>query len=319
MTYTSSVHSCDDQAARARYQALWENSPQRSSFSSLSYGEHAAAAYGLRAQLHLVQGAGRDEAGALILWRRRGPYRQALAPPFTQYSAFVLREQSQEALVHARQSPLEALLGQVELAYARASLMVRLADPRAAQWRRWRVRPLFTYRLNPGAGTKTWSAGARRTLHGHKSLYSVAERPDAAKDIVALCQASYARRGRRLPADPGALQHLIHAMTEEGQARLFVATPLASGAPEAGVAVAHDGRTADYWIAGGAPGPAMTVLLGSALEALRAAGIMTFDFVGANTPSIAEFKRRFGATLSPYYRLEKTGRLRSCLLRWAAA
>lgn len=80
----------------------------------------------------------------------------------------------------------------------------------------------------------------------------------------------------------------------------------ATGACEAGVVVLHDDATAHYWIAGSRPGPAMTVLLGHLLERLASNGMKLFDFVGANTPSIAEFKRRFGPQLVSYYRVEET-------------
>ncbi len=50
------------------------------------------------------------------------------------------------------------------------------------------------------------------------------------------------------------------------------------------------------------------VLLGHILPRLRDDGIEQFDFVGANTPSIAEFKRHFGPVLTPYFYLEKITR-----------
>ncbi|MCH8962729.1 MAG: GNAT family N-acetyltransferase, partial [Bacteroidetes bacterium] len=104
------------------------------------------------------------------------------------------------------------------------------------------------------------------------------------------------------------LLRLVDALCAEGQVRLFTATPHDAETPEGGLAVLHDGRTAHYWIAGSAPGPAMTVLLGHTLPRLRDDGIEQFDFVGANTPSIAEFKRHFGPVLTPYFFLEKITR-----------
>ena len=74
------------------------------------------------------------------------------------------------------------------------------------------------------------------------------------------------------------------------------------GVPEAGLAALTDGRTAHYWLAGSVPGAAMTVLLAEAFTRLAEEGVTTFDFAGANTPSIAEFKRKFGSTLVPYAR-----------------
>ena len=48
----------------------------------------------------------------------------------------------------------------------------------------------------------------------------------------------------------------------------------------------------------------MTVLVGNLLARLRDQGVHMLDFVGANTPSIAEFKRKFGSRIVPYYRVE---------------
>ena len=82
--------------------------------------------------------------------------------------------------------------------------------------------------------------------------------------------------------------------------RCFTVSLQESQAAEAGLIVLHDANSAYYWIAGSKPGPAMTVLIGNVLTELKQAKFNTFDFVGANTPSIAEFKRRFGPVLTPY-------------------
>ena len=69
----------------------------------------------------------------------------------------------------------------------------------------------------------------------------------------------------------------------------------------------HDERTALDWIAGSRPGPAMTVLLAGVLERLAADGLERFDFGGANVPTIAEFKRKFGGHLVPYFHARHVG------------
>jgi hypothetical protein len=47
----------------------------------------------------------------------------------------------------------------------------------------------------------------------------------------------------------------------------------------------------------------MTVLIGKLLDELSQEGFEYFDLVGANTPSIAEFKRRLNPVLVPYFRV----------------
>ncbi len=312
MDWNLSLHALDDEAARVRWRALWEGSPQRSSFSSLPYVKAAARAFGLRCEMHLAGREGRDEAGALVCWRRRGPYRVVTVPPFTQYTPLVLRQAPSEADVHARRSAFEALLAAVEARFDVLRFFCPATpDVRPARWRGWRATPFYTYRLSLLDADELlgrWSAGTRRHFLKHDAGYRVEEDPAAVPAIVRLCAGGYARHGRRPPADPSRLDGLIDALRTEGMVRLFTATPRDGDAPEAGLAVLHDGRTAHYWIAGSVPGPAMTVLLGHLLPRLRADGLEGFDFVGANTPSIAEFKRHFGPALTPYFYLEKTTR-----------
>ncbi len=267
--------------------------------------------------MHLVSTQDRDEAGALVYWRRRGPYRQGVLPPFTQYSPVVLRTPPLEAEVHARRSAFEALLAALEPCFSHHCFFLSITDVRPAQWRGWRVEPRYTYRLSLVEDDllNRWSSATRRAFRKHSAAYHVEEQPEAASSIVQQCAESYRRHGRALPTDPTRLHTLVDTLRAEGQVRLFTATPVGGSAPEGGLAVLHDGRTAHYWIAGSAPGPAMTVLLGHTLPRLRDAGLQAFDFVGANTPSIAEFKRHFGPALTPYVYLEKITRPELRLLR----
>ncbi len=291
-----------DPAAEARWKALWENSPQRSAFSSIAYAQGAAAAFGLRLNMHLVSRDGIDEAGAFIWWRQRLGTRQATLPPFTQYSAVVTRKTPTPAAINRRQAPLEALLQGLKARYKGLLLLLDVADPRPAQWRHWRVSPLFTYRLDPALRQTPWSTTTRRTWRKYGRVFKTTESQDRAQTIIRLCEASYQRHGRKLPASEGTLLRLIEHLGPS--VRCFVTARPDAAHPEAGLAVLHDGRTAHYWVAGSTKGPSMTVLIGHVLELLHDAGITTFDMVGANTASIAEFKRQFGGELTQYFAIK---------------
>ena len=300
------TYALDDRDARQRWERLWAQSPQRSVYTSIAYADCVSAAYGLRARIFLAGTASAEEAGAIIL--SRGIFRQATPPPFTQYFGPVLGGPSDAQTVHSRQSPLELTLGALEAEYRHLLLLTMLDDPRPAQWRKWKVSPLFTYLLQPASGPAAWSAGTRRTFNKFQNVCQFREDSDAASQIIQCCKQSYSRHGRKLPAPEDRLTQTVERLQEQGMVRLF--TVRRAGRLEAGLAVLHDGQTAHYWIAGSTPGPAMTVLVGRTLEELDASGITTFDFVGANTPSIAEFKRRFGGHLSQYYSLEYGRKLR---------
>ncbi len=256
----------------------------------------------MRSKMHLVRAKGRDEAGIIVLYRGKGAFRDSRPVPFSQYSCLLLRQSCDEAAIHQRRSALEALLSAVEPHYRHLLLLVSLRDPRPAQWRGWDVRPLFTYRLRPTEGMAAWSEATRRAYKKHAHAYRIEEDADSASDIVRCCRQSYARHGRRLPAEPEALTRLVTRLRASGCVRLFTARR--DGQLEGGLAILHDGQTAHYWIAGSQPGRAMTVLVGRVLQTLATGRVAQFDFVGANTPSIAEFKRHFGPRLTAYYRLE---------------
>ena len=58
------------------------------------------------------------------------------------------------------------------------------------------------------------------------------------------------------------------------------------------------GDTVTYWIVGGIPGPATTVLIGHLAEWARAEGFARLSMGGANVPDVAEFKRKVGRSSS---------------------
>lgn len=313
MAWETNSLSFDDPTLRDRWQALWTNSPQRSPFTSLGYARALAGVSGLTGSAFLSARDGHDEAGVLVFERRRGPYREAVVPFYTPFTPLVFRTLPDEAALHARTSAFDALLPALEARYdvLRLHLDPSMADVRAFQWRGWKASPLYTYCLPPADETALlagWSSGARRTFRTARADYRVQESPDAAGAIVSLCAERYTQQNRGFPLGVERLTLLVERLSAEGLVRCFTATPTAGGAPEAGVALLHDGQTAAYWIAGSKPGAAMTVLLGLLLPQLHAEGIVRFDFIGANTPSIAEFKRRFSPHLTPYYRVERVAR-----------
>ena len=291
------IYDLTDPGARSHYDALRKATDQLTPFSSLTYADAVAQAYGLTGRIHLVE----PSAGAVTLLRRSAHLKRAIVPPFTQYSALVLPQKTDEQTIHARSSPLEKILQSIEQACWRADLLCRLDDPRPAKWRNWQVSPLYTYVLPTTHDAQHWSPSARRLYQTKSAEYECLESADMASSVIELCQRSYARHGRSLPGSQDALRKTVEHLGP--MASVFVA--LENGQPQAGIIVLHEGSMAHYWISGSQPGAAMTVLIGHVLTTLQESGIELFDLVGANTPSIAEFKRRFGARLELYFHLRR--------------
>jgi len=292
---TTSAYNLNDAGACERYQSLWEKT--RGIFASLRYARAVESVYGLKSSFWFAD----EDASLLVHLKGGGPLRRAVIPPFTQYSSLLLPTPPASHLIHRQKSPMDILLQCVEKTCRRADLLIQVDDPRTAQWRNWKVQPLFTYLIPLPSHPDDWSGTSRRTWRGKKGDYEIQENSVYAHQVIDLCRASYKRHGRSLPADATLLGAFAKAMGQ--YARTFVA--LRDGTIEAGLIILHDESTAHYWVAGSEPGPSMTVLIGEVLSILSASGISIFDFVGANTPSIAEFKRSFGPTLTQYYHLRR--------------
>ena len=290
-----------DSGVQDRWRALWASSPQRSPFSRLEYVRALGDATGLRVGVHFSEGA-----GAAVTWRRRGPFREVVLPPLTPFSALLLEAHPRDSDVHARTSALETILELLEREYDGVHLHLppSIPDVRAAQWRGWTATPLYTYCATE-SGPDGWSAGTARTYRAGRDDYELVEGTEAAGAAARFVAASYGRRDRALPLDERSIPALVERLKEAGLATSFAVRFKASSQMHAGIVLlrAETDSNAYYWIAGSRPGSGMTVLIGEVLAHLFRSGVETFDFVGANTPSIAEFKRRFAGRLVPYFRL----------------
>lgn len=303
---TATFFDLANPAARAAYGALWTASPQRTPFAHLAFGDAASRAFGLGGRiLGVMDDAGAWRGGLLVFERRLGPVRVSAHPPLAPYLAPVLDGPLDAAAVHARTSPLDALAGALGRRYPQATLALPpgYADARPLAWGGWRLEPRYTYatELPAGADPARWSSATRRLTKRAEGL-RLDEDPGHARAAATRMREAFARGGVDFRVDDGAAAQVAGALVDAGLARVFAALPEGEATPEAALVVAHDGRTAYYWIAGSRPGPAMTVLLAHALRRIAEAGMTTFDWCGANTPSVAEFKRRFGAALAPVVR-----------------
>ena len=276
-----------------RYAALWERSPGRSPFSHPAAVTAYAEAFGLPARILHVEVEGEWAAAVPVFAKRRGPFVASALPPVCPVHRPLLAAPLSETDTHHRTSPLDRLLAALDAETDQATLALGDDDLRPYAWAGWTLTPRATYSVSLDTTYESrFSSGVRRMIRLESSGYEIVEDPALATESVALMVAAYERHDTSLGLDAGA-----EALQAAGLARTVAARR--GGAVEAAIVLASDGRTASYWIAGSVPGSAMTVLLGHTLRQLAAEGVEAFDFCGANTPSIAEFKRRFGSTLAP--------------------
>lgn len=307
--FRTSLHRPNDPAVRSVWRELIAQSPQTTACSHLAFGTAVEEALGLPAWIAAVWEEDRLRAGALLFEKRRGPFRGAALPPLVPLVTPLLDAPLRDADVHHRRSALDALLGLLSEAFHQTTLVLHpsLADARPLLWAGWTVEPAYTYRLDLRAQqplTKGWSSTPKHTLKKEAGHFAIAEGVDEIGAAAMLVEGSHDRQDHGMGVTAEVLTALARALAEAGLLQVFVARQ--DGTPEAGLFVLTDGRAAHYWLAGSVPGPAMTVLVGAVLARFRDDGVAYFDFVGANTPSIAEFKRKFGGALVPYFRARYT-------------
>ncbi|CAN5484862.1 hypothetical protein BH23BAC4_BH23BAC4_12610 [soil metagenome] len=215
-----------------------------------------------------------------------------------------------------------AIIAHLEEVYAQASLLLSARNHAATgvlNARGWDGSTRYTFETDtdrlPEDVTAAWSEAPRRTWKKHRDQFEVAiggfDDLSMAREAVDLQLSSYRASSDNMGVSRDSLVVAVDQLLRNRAAYPVVAYDLA-GRPTAGVIVLSNATTAVYWLAGSVRGPAMTILLGNLLSHLRNSGITTFDWAGANNPSIAEFKRRFGPTrvLTPRFRY-----IRSSILR----
>lgn len=297
----------DDVAARAAYMDLWEISPQRSVFAHPTFLEAVGEAFRHPVRLAAVEDGNSWLAAVPVFEKRRGPFLAAALPHVTPILSPLLRARIDETETNHRRSALDALLGALAETYHQVTLQLHpsIVDARPFAWSGWTVAPRYTHiaDLSVNDPLSAWSRSVRYTVRTESERFRVEESHDFAEAGIALMQAGYDRKGTPLGLPKSVLTAIVRQLAEEGYVRVFAATRHGIAFPEAVVIIAHDGRTAHYWIAGSTPGPAMGVLLATVVPKLKDADIASLDFAGANVPSVAEFKRKYGAVLYPYFRV----------------
>lgn len=105
---------------------------------------------------------------------------------------------------------------------------------------------------------------------------------------------------------PGALRRLLDGLMREHDVRIYGAR-MPDGRLGAANVVVYDSGTAYYWMAGMDPrlsrsGANQLCVAGMLRASARLASCL--DWVGGNTPGVADFKESFAPTLTPHFRLQ---------------
>ena len=238
-------------------------------------------------------------AGIPLLTHRRGPFRVAAPLPITLYAG-ILRTPGAGPL-------LGTMLALVERRCHFVSLSARWdeEDNQILSSRGWTTRGRQTLLVPLGDTQVLWdgySQALRRKLRRIPVGGFLLDRDPSSRTIITMFERSYSRHRVRPPLPAATLERWLHELRDRERAQCFAALH-PDGRVAAVRVVLRDGRTIFDWLAGADPAVAPSAshwLVHTILEEYGRQGCAHFDFMGANTPGVTDFKRSFGGTVLPY-------------------
>jgi hypothetical protein len=230
-----------------------------------------------------------------------------LSPPFLPYCGPLLAaNQAGRADERLWRDVLGAVAGEVARHGCPAEILFPpgVDDLRGLVWAGWEARPHYEYVSRweaPGGWSDQLEATVRRQWRKAASTLA-AEVADAGTtgELERLWTETAARQG--LDAGFAATLARLGGALEERGAGFSVVVRDANGAAHAAALIGHDATTA-YYLAGAsgsdpAGSGASTLMQATVLEEIDRRGLARrYDWVGANTPGVAQFKRHFGPAL----------------------
>jgi len=256
-------------------------------------------------------------AGAAFAVRRRLWQRVWTTHPLTPYAAFWIAE-SEGASPSRRESLHDAVVGALDrflAAHADEALLrldPRVRDARPFVRRGWEASARGTYLtdLDPAAEPlDAFENDARRQIaKARQAGIEVRQDPDW-QGFSLRAQATLSRKGLSGRYPPGFLEQLGQALEAQGRGVLLSAFS-SDGRPLASAVVVWEGDWATYLFGASmveARGTgASSLLQAETLAYLRRLGaVRVYDWHGANTPAISQFKKNFNPRVADYLFLRK--------------
>ena len=277
-------------------------------FSTSAWLRCAAAATG--GQIHRL-GCYRNDrlvAGISGLARRRMGLYRLETPELTPYTGLLLAPVAGKGPAKgeaAQHRGCAHLMDHFAKHYDRVFLThaPAIADVRPFTWQGWDAHLRYTYRLPLGDSNALWERTERRTRTAIRKAEKLGYQLRPTSDVVLFRQqyeAIYANQASGPPVAAATAERFVAAALEAGLAQAYA---IASPDGTAAVVAFVEGFDTTYaWAAGADPAynhtGAISLLYWQYWDTVAH---QYFDFVGANIPSIAFFKRGFGCDLAPYY------------------
>lgn len=275
-----------------------------------------AETFGRRPRVLGVHRNGVLIAGCALYERRVLGLRFADPPVLAGYSG-VLVDLPESQRAGRLTSETEQILTALEAALHREFAHVRLINDRALLdarpflWSGWTVTPRFTYLL-PAVPSEErlqqFEHNVRKKIRKAQEAGLTVHQVDGIDEVLATYALAYRRHGSAPPVPQAVLRAVVEGALAARLGRAYVVRD--AGGTSHGFQLLLFDRAHAYALFAGADPECLrdggfSLLLARVLDELSASG-HAFDFMGANTPPIAAFKRSFGGALVPYWEASRT-------------
>lgn len=266
--------------------------------------------------------------GAIFGWKKKFQKIRIVVPPYSScFYGILIKERDTVYILKSeryRYVVLNAILDFVEkeFQFVSSALPPEFKDVRIFNWRKYATDVFYTYRgniSNPDKIINTFQSDVRRQIKkGLKYSFELRTTLDNQhlEFVFSLLAKSYHRQKHRLQFNIKQFITLLN--NPDLSANIQAYSIWLDNNPVAALVIVVDGPTAYYWMAGSDQNYFNTglnqLLLWLVINELSKEGIKLFDFVGANTLTIANYKANFNFELIPYYHVTKVTTKRLKLL-----
>mgnify|MGYP001166901596 CR=1 FL=1 len=252
-------------------------------------------------------------AGLAAIVQKKGPFTQLGTPELCPHTGILLGRSPEGKRPTKREADWQNVCNHFidylsnHYDHVRITHTPNLTDLRPFSWAGWKLNLRYTYHLEIKNRTESdlWDRVERRTRTAIRKAEKLGYTFQEIGDVDLLVnQYGKIYQDRPVPINSNLVQNYVKSIYEAGLIRIF-SVQASNGETAATVAFVENDDESYAWVAGADPSHynsgAASLLY---WRYLSQCSQNRFDFVGANLPSIAFFKRGLGGNLVPYYSTE---------------